>query len=1113
MKKLAGVFVLAGCLAVLPGSSVGQSNQQALGAANAELANVLPATLSGVQQVKSRDPGQSKTSPGPLPTPAPTELPQKAAGPAQTPESKPKSTTDKNNETKSEPSAFQPCNSGNWIKNDRGEITVGCPKVWRSDRIFTVLDGLLRDVDSITVNALQDLDPNDPNMAEIVSIVNDLQVSAKFDQAALVNNRLQLQQIQNAQQNNDVLIKRRQDLVKQQLDVRQKELDMISAGKATDDNKDYTNLKASDTAIANQISDIDSQLKANAGQSVSSTAATSVDQPKTGTALSALPDDLKKTVQGLLRQPTLPASMRMDNVIELLHERLAREFAVMYDDLSRLSDKYDLYLVQFDIGVVPYHGAKDRQAMVQLTFGDSKVEEGTVLAYDLYPAASSYNILRGQDKTTRVGISGAAQTLFGLGIAASFNHERDELHSGLSQSLFVSGFGAGSHRFGWLIGPAPYDNFVNPGNRIVNAVVLVPKNADGSQRQSVNFKVTGCWPSREKRYALFTSHSKECSSSDEHGSAVVINMALPLNNGLVVEHVAYTPQEAKETPGSAASDAQAKKADTPATTPVGQGQNQQLTDDKITNTVLIRFKGTIDPNLTITAGNKILNRVRDVRGRAIYGGKSESVNGNDKEKAAISASRFGLLEKDSIDPDTWLQLDSHTVVLNISKATAGTDVFPVITLGQPGGSTQPGESAGELSAMMTDANTSARIGEWLFKRADLSGTDKRFPDSAFQPLFTMTYGPGPIRVYVDSVDQQNPPRWPIRLRINSETHLQGRSSPVWLHDHAQVVLQPENTPDDTKGWALNCFGEQGTLSCSVPAAEIAAKYGNFPDRFKIWVDEPPYFGRPGLWADYDVIKDQNTQWAAQAYPAGDWKEVREVYSMSGAADHWEATIQLRNLPAGTNAVRELRDHGKQQLQTLLATMPVSLVGNKNIATADAQLSNGQRTSWRSAVDTLSKQASPINYSFGRDSLSVRIPFTALPLMAQRLHVENTPPPTAAVPAPTPQELFALPDLLSKLLPGTVTVNDLGNGGYRMEGDHLQAVELVRLESGDTAIVRPASVSLNNLYFNVNFAGTGLQPNASYNVFFVIGNMTIPAMQIGPNDNKLHQVVVPSPAKK
>jgi hypothetical protein len=362
------------------------------------------------------------------------------------------------------------------------------------------------------------------------------------------------------------------------------------------------------------------------------------------------------------------------------------------------------------------------------------------------------------------------------------------------------------------------------------------------------------------------------------------------------------------------------------------------------------------------------------------------------------------------------------------------------------------------------------------------------------------------------VDQQISPR-PIRLRINSETHLQGRSSPVWLHDHAQVILQPENTSDDTKGWPLYCFGEQGTLSCSVPAAEIAGKYsGNFPDRFKVWLDEAPYFGRPGLWADYDVIKDQNANWAAQAYPAGDWKEVREVYSMSGTADHWEATIQLRNIPGGTNAVRELRDYGKQQLQTLLATVQANPAGNKTLASADAQLATTQRAGWRSAANALSTQAKPIDYSFSRDSLTLRIPFAALPLMAQRLHVENTPPSPPGAPASAPQELFTLPDLLSKLLPGTVTVNDLG-GGYRLEGEHLQAVELVRLESGDTAIIRPASVSLNSLYFNVNSAGAGLQQNASYNVFLVIGNMTIPAMQIDPGDNKLHQVVVPIPAKK
>ena len=109
---------------------------------------------------------------------------------------------------------------------------------------------------------------------------------------------------------------------------------------------------------------------------------------------------------------------------------------------------------------------------------------------------------------------------------------------------------------------------------------------------------------------------------------------------------------------------------------------------------------------------------------------------------------------------------------------------------------------------------------------------------------------------------------------------------------------------------------------------------------------------------------------------------------------------------------------------------------------------------------------------------------------------------------SPRE-FALPDLLPKLLPGVVTVTELTNNGYRLEGDHLRAVEAVRLESAGSAVVRDVSVGLNN----VDFYLPTTPQNAVYNVFLVIGNMSVPALKIDPTDKKLHQVVVPIPAKK
>ncbi|HEV3317365.1 MAG TPA: hypothetical protein VG488_10365, partial [Candidatus Angelobacter sp.] len=808
------------------------------------------------------------------------------------------------------------------------------------------------------------------------------------------------------------------------------------------------------------------------------------------------------------------------------------------DDLSRMSEDYDLYLVQFDIGVVPYHGAKDHQAMVKLNF-----TERNVLAYELYPGASSYNIMRGQDKTNRLGISGAAQTLFGLGAAASFNHERNELHSGLSQSLFVAGFGAGSHQFGWLIGPAPYENFVNPGNRIVNALVLVPKTPNESnqkeQQRSITLKVTACWIAREQRYQWpWTSHSQDCSNQDADEKEVAITVALPRATTLTVQHIAYTPKELKETPGSDLNyDQQAKAAEPPkpeAGTGTQQAKaNQQPKDSQETNTVLIQFKGTIDPNLTITAGNKIINRVRDVRGRAMFGGTDETLTGNADERAAISGSRFGLLEKDSLGPDTWLEVNAHSVLLNISKNTAGTDVFPVITLAEPG------SSAGELSALMAE-NATIRVGEFTFGLENVP--EKKLPESAYQPLFTERFGPGRIKVYVDSVDNAHP----SSIRVISETLREGRSSRIWLHEQAQVVLVPEDTNPNSKVWPLKCYGDQGTLSCKIPVEQINKEFPTaFPRRFKVWVDEPPYFGRPGLWADDDLTQTETptnnqpqTHWAPQPYSSGEWSDVRELSSpgSNGIADHWEARIKLWHVPSTGSSVPELRNSG-QQLKTLIAAVPKDFE-KSHLTGANLRMAQHQREGWRQAAQHAADQPEVITAKFTGDWLTLCIPFPAMPLLAQRLHVESTattvaqPPNSSAAnpanrpPVPCPAEpsgaslansapassqtveLFVLPDLLPKVLPGPVKVTDLGNGGYRLEGEHLRAVQQVRLESPGPAILLDVSVGLNN----VDFYATDLKPNMNYNVFVVIGNMTVPVIQEG-DDKKLHQVRLLIPAPK
>jgi hypothetical protein len=1001
--------------------------------------------------------------------------------------------------------------------------------------VLTVLDGLLRDVDSITVKALE-VDANATNATEIESLITELQVNAKFDQAAAVNSALNLQKIQlqrgaevenfqSQQQANQILIQRRTILEKELLDLQQKEADAV---KADPKNPALDNIHAQQGVAKQQITDIDAALAKPAitDQTVSSTSATGPPDAKPATPLAALPADFKNSLQDALKAPSLPATMRMDNVIELLHERLSRELSVMYDDVSRQSDKYDVYLVQFDIGVLPGVDAKDRNLKINIEFKD----KAPATAYELYPSASSYNIMHTMDKTSRLGISGAAQTLFGFGLSAAFNREHDQMHSGLSQSLYVSGFGAGSQSFGWLIGSAPFENVIAPGTRTVHALIMVPK---GTNR--VTAEVSHCWPSRQMRYHWFGSSSDDgCAKR----APDVIALDLPSKPiPLTIRRVSYVPRLAA---------ADVKPEDPDAI--------------KQTNTVQLTFGEPIDPNLTITANDHIINRVRDFRGRALYGAGTDTLAGTKNERDAVEASRFGLLEKDKLDPDTWFQLNPRSILLNLSLATAGTDTFPAIQVAGP-----DGEGA-ELSTLIAQAPADpknpatpvVRVDEWQFKvgewRTSYGYLVSDFLESAFLPLFHQPYDSGRIAVYVDSVSPGQPNQ-PTTVRIVSERRA-GLSNPPWLHERAQVVLQPLTGPDapTPDPFALDCDQEEGTLLCKMPRNLADAKDQIL--NYKVWLDQPPYQHRPGLWADSNIPKPaESPEWKAQIYPWGGWHDISETCPAICPKDetwtNWTASVFL-HIPAQPDQPyaapgmpradierhdasdgRRRWEHGGgeqplrvappkpphyciEELQDLpeLFTEAMNalsqdhsvvatdyLKAGKNLAASKPQPKYAAITEDKSSKAVCESHL--IKVTTTPSGITLQIPFLLLSVIPDNLHLK-------AIPEDNCDESkdfcrITLPDLHTQLLPGTVELVPLQPNTYRLTGDiltgdRLRAVDHIILEDPDSnRTAYPARAGYNNVDFTV----PSKLAAGSYNVFLAIGTTTVPAQRL--TNEKLEQV--------
>jgi hypothetical protein len=62
-----------------------------------------------------------------------------------------------------------------------GEITVGQPKIWQYERVNSLLDGLLRDVQGVSMSDLIGLDPNATNGAAVKFVQSMLEIGVKHD--------------------------------------------------------------------------------------------------------------------------------------------------------------------------------------------------------------------------------------------------------------------------------------------------------------------------------------------------------------------------------------------------------------------------------------------------------------------------------------------------------------------------------------------------------------------------------------------------------------------------------------------------------------------------------------------------------------------------------------------------------------------------------------------------------------------------------------------------------------------------------------------------------------------------------------------------------------------
>jgi hypothetical protein len=693
-------------------------------------------------------------------------------------------------------------------KNVDDGIQVGQPKIWRYERIYPLLDGMLRDIESTSLQSMNPMNPNEANLQYVDFLRSLIDVQVNYNQGIGVNNQLELWRVkrQQAQQKSqdDYLSTLNERRIAQSQQLNQAEAAQFAArqkvnsldpnspeGKAaqqhlTDINSQVASLQTSLKDTSTEISQVSQQSSAVGSFKDANTPDTSKNtSAQAPQFLDQVPDDVKKALLSKMGTADLPASKQLENYLTLLNERLSKQLSVIEDDASR--NGYELYLMQFDVGLYAFKKTKNQIARVEFNFGPEGCDpRAQAYAYSLIPGSSAYNIEEYIGKSQHIGVIGAFNLLMGLGANGSYQRQRDQLHNGLVQSVYESGFTNGICSFGWYYGPSPFENFVSPGVRSTYALVAVRKDAS---LKELKIRVDAGW---------------------ETTKGVIRRVGNSLNDNLV-----YTvPLPELENRPIRANSMQTLSVRRLAyhTAPLAQkSAPADPANDKIphaTNTVLIVLDEPADPDLMVTVAGTLLKRTRDTRGQAI--------------RNLTSAPPRGEFEVDGFGPNSWILANPTTLLLQISQDVAG-DEFPLIRLTD---SSSPGEEVLNL----------------LDKDAEIDVNNFRFTELpptrwAFAPLFS---SPQPIDDYLKvSVEE----RMTRGDQSDQATKIRVRYTPYdpsypKLNDTAEVVLDATVNPSKPLQWALKCVGKDRDLICETPkdackGAGISCE--SFPSDARIYV--------------------------------------------------------------------------------------------------------------------------------------------------------------------------------------------------------------------------------------------------------------------------------------
>jgi hypothetical protein len=772
---------------------------------------------------------QGAMAPQTVPRPASEESPELACGPA--------------------PSAGS-------LSDAKGEITIAKPKIWQSERVGALLDGLLRDIEGVSLADLTQLSPNTQNSAAVQFVQTALEVGAQFDQGAATTNRANLRNAEVERQTQN----QRLDIYRQQLDAdaaysrmlneRRSQLatDLFAANTIvntilpkhdakTATEEEETQLVEAQTRVKTlsaELTDVNAKITA-AGMPPASIPTPTLTNTLGGTAppglgatsafgdmFKNLPGDVQNSISSALKSPNYPATKQLDNFLTLLHERMAREISVLQDDLTRDPNRA-AFLVQFDTGLYPSAKADNHMARVEYTLACPECE-----VYSLYPGGSSYNVVNYQGVSKRRSFWGNIGTLVGLGISAGYRRQEDALQGNLVQSVYVSAFQEANQKFeetnqkdaakfGWYFNAAPFDKFVTPGIRSTFALVTVPRNRLPKAKSCLTFKVAPSWTPRDQPKTSDTAMSR------------TVQVQLPGMDNL--EERPKAVQEERDRLHVLRLEYNTVYHDGKDDASVPLDPLSACPRNRCA-AVRITLDAPIDPNLVVTVKGRPLQRVRDWRGRAtsILPAAQSLSDGNGTGRAVASRA---LTEVDQLQPDSWFATNSHDLLLNVSRTLAEEDWFPPIQISEPGKRALllPNDLDRSFTELVINGyrivpRTEEQVVRYVKARVgtSTSGPTRKvtdgplmigpYPMSTFFPLFAHDSLPRTVSVLVDASATF------LRVSFNPVSDEKGKPL-AFLPSRTQVILEDEELDF---AWSLSCDPMNGELHCALPLSSIRSTY-------------------------------------------------------------------------------------------------------------------------------------------------------------------------------------------------------------------------------------------------------------------------------------------------